>query len=121
MIKNILTGWCLLGAVLYSINAISNENIAPMTKLLEAQMECKSTPEPGQVIRAMLEQGLLVETEDITDGIPILKPTQTLIVYGKAVTFIAGWQEEEDGSVKEPFIRLPFGTAPPRHLSRKRA
>ena len=85
-------------------------------KALEDQLACSSSPDAGAAIRAMLENGLLKRTDNGADGIPVLAPTVSLTVYGKRVTFVAGWQGEPDGSVKEPFWRGP-GTAPPHHIA----
>lgn len=85
-------------------------------KALEDQLACSTSPDAGAAIRAMLENGLLKRTDNGADGIPVLAPTVPLTVYGKRVTFVAGWQGEPDGSAKEPFWRGP-GTAPPHHIA----
>ena len=85
-------------------------------KALEDQLACIKSPDPGTAIRAMVKNGLLKDTDDGADGIPVFAPTAPLTVFGKRVTFVAGWQAESDGSVKKPFWRGP-GTAPPRHIA----
>lgn len=64
----------------------------------------------------MLRNGFLKETDLGYDGIPVFKPTVPLIVYGKQVTFVAGFEMKEDGSVEYPFFRAP-GTPPSNHLA----
>lgn len=85
-------------------------------KALEDQLACTKSPDPGTAIRAMVKNGLLKDTDNGADGIPVFAPTSPLTVYGKRVTFVAGWQSEPDGSVKKPFWRGP-GTAPPHHIA----
>ncbi len=85
-------------------------------KALEDQLACTKSPDPGTAIRAMIKNGLLKKTDNGGDGIPVFAPTAPLTVYGKRVTFVAGWQAESDGSVKKPFRRGP-GTAPPHHIA----
>ena len=85
-------------------------------KALEDQLACTKSPDPGAAIRAMVKNGLLKDTDNGADGIPVFAPTAPLTVYGKRVTFVAGWQAEPDGSVKKPFWRGP-GTAPPHHIA----
>lgn len=81
---------------------------------LESQLLCHSAPKPGKIIRAMLQSGLLKET-DRFDGAPVLIPTTKIFVFGHRVTFVSGWQMDGD-NVIPPFFRGP-GTAPPRHIS----
>lgn len=83
---------------------------------LKDQLDCRSNPSPGAAIRAMLKNGLLVETDNGADGIPVFATTRPLFVYGKPITYVAGWQFEKDGSVKQPFYRGP-GTSPPHHIA----
>ena len=85
-------------------------------KALEDQLACIRPPEPGIAIRAMIKNGFLKETDYGADGIPVFGLAKPMTVYGKKVTFVAGWQAETDGSVKEPFWRGP-GTAPPLHIA----
>ncbi len=82
---------------------------------LENQLLCKNSPEPGKAIRAMLKNGLLKETDFGGDGIPVFAPTNNISVFGHNVTFVAGWEADENG-VSAPFSRGP-GTAPPLHIA----
>jgi len=102
--------------VLLSNNVFSKEisiSLKQRTeKALEDQLSCKNPPEPGKAIRAMISNGIIKETDLGYDGIPIFTPTIELVVFGKRVTYIAGWEFDEKEGVKEPFSRGP-GTAPP--------
>lgn len=102
----------LKGAAVAQASGTTN----PTAKALEDQLACTKSPEPGVAIRAMIKNGLLQDTDFGEDGVPVLKPTAPLTVYGKRVTFVAGWQIEANGSVREPFGRGP-GTAPPHHIA----
>lgn len=85
-------------------------------QMLENQLLCNRSPEPGEVIRAMLKNGLLKETDFGSDGIPVFAPTQNISVFGNSITFVAGWEANDDGEVVAPFSRGP-GTAPPLHIA----
>lgn len=102
----------LKGAAVAQASGTSN----PTAKALEDQLECNKSPEPGVAIRTMIANGLLKDTDGGADGVPVLVPTTPLIVYGKRVTFVAGWQAEVNGSIKKPFRRGP-GSAPPHHIA----
>ncbi len=92
------------------------ESSGAVEKALEDQLACLSPPDPGTAIRSMLKNGLLELTNNGGDGIPVLKPTKQLMLYGKPVVFIAGWKSEPDGTVRYPFTRNA-GSAPPTHLA----
>ena len=86
-----------------------------LQNVLENQLGCGLPPNPS-IIRIRFELGFLRSTVHGSDGVPVLAPTIPLTLFGKRVTFMAGWGPEPDGSFKEPFSRGP-GTAPPVHIA----
>ncbi|QBY56070.1 J domain-containing protein [Cupriavidus oxalaticus] len=84
-------------------------------KALEEQLACRRPPNPGDIIRGMLKAGLL-KYVDGYDGIPVFEPSGPLTVFGRRVTYLAGWQFEANGKVADPFSRGP-GTSPPLFLA----
>jgi hypothetical protein len=88
--------------------------LASTGKALEDQLACLAQPKPALAIRAMMRNGLVQETQFGSDGIPVFRPKGNLVVFGKRVLFIAGWEMEGD-RVREPFSRGP-GTSPPLHI-----
>ncbi len=89
--------------------------LASTGKALEDQLACLVPPKPALAIRAMMRNGLLVKTRFDADGSPVFRPTSDLLVFGKRVLFVTGWEMEGD-QVKQPFWRGP-GTEPPLFLA----
>lgn len=97
--------------------SLRSERLSATEKSLEDQLACRVNPQPGLAIRAMLANGLLVNSKYNVDGIPYLEPTADLIVFGKRVKYVSGWEVDDDGKVRSPFERLPIGTSPPKHIA----
>lgn len=84
-------------------------------KALEDQLACRTSPKPGVAIRALIANGLVRKTRFDADGSPVFAPIGDLLVYGRRVLFVTGWEMEGD-RVRAPFWRGP-GTAPPLFLA----
>lgn len=72
-------------------------------RLLTDLLECQTSPQTGAAIRSMYEAGYLFRTNDSSEGIPVFMFRIPVNIFGQEVTYIAGWQQEPDGSTAEPF------------------
>ena len=80
------------------------------------QISCKSPPQAGVAMSAMLRQQLIARTEDGGDGIRLFVPVSQMSLLGFPVVRLSGWQADPEGGAMKPFERGP-GTAPPNHIS----
>ncbi len=81
---------------------------------LDQQMLCHHNPQSGRVMRALIANNMIAETERGGDGSTVYKATALITVLGHQVVAMRGWEGDESGAVK-PFWRGP-GTSPPLFL-----
>ena len=85
-------------------------------KALLDQISCKSPPQAGVAMSAMLRQHLIARTDDGGDGIRLFVPVSQMSMLGYPIVRLSGWQADPEGGAMKPFERGP-GTAPPNHIS----
>lgn len=83
---------------------------------LTDQLACREPPQAAVAVRAMLNNGMLQETDDGGDGSIVFVPIRPLEVFGMPVVRMTGWQADPAGGAMSPFLRGP-GTAPPNFIS----
>ena len=109
--SSILVCFLLFSNYIFSKDFKNNELKHKTIKALEDQLTCNKPPEPGIAIRAMIKNGF-IKVNGVSDGIAELIPSTELLVFGKKVIYISGYQD--DG--KTPFFYSP-GTQSPVFIS----
>ena len=85
-------------------------------KALLDQISCKSPPQAGVAMSALLRQHLIARTDDGGDGIILFIPIAEMDLLGFPIVRMSGWQADPEGGAMKPFERGP-GTSPPNHIS----
>ena len=96
-----------------SPNAATLDGVDPVSLALMDQLKCKSNPEPGKALKALLARGYIGPKPKLAvDGMSIFDVVKPVTVFGYKVLEVTGWEANGD---KAFFWRGP-GTAPPLNI-----